>query len=82
MTGSIGWALAVGLAVDLATTPDLASVEHPLAVVIGIAGALLLPDRWPRSLDRPVEAPCPPEHPTVTSGGSRRLIGASACRPG
>jgi hypothetical protein len=49
----LGGALAVGLAVDLATTPDLASVEHLLAVVIGIGGALLLRDRWPRSLDRP-----------------------------
>jgi len=46
----LGAALAAGLAVDLATTPDLASVEHLVAVVIGIGGALLLllPDRWPR----------------------------------
>jgi hypothetical protein len=46
----LGAALAAGLAVDLATTPDLASVEHLVAVAIGIAGALLLPlpDRRPR----------------------------------
>jgi hypothetical protein len=46
----LGAALAAGLAVDLATTPDLASVEHVVAVGIGVAGALLLalPDRWPR----------------------------------
>jgi hypothetical protein len=45
----LGAALAAGLAVDLATTPDLASVEHLVAVAIGIAGALLLPlpDRRP-----------------------------------
>ncbi len=35
-------ALAVGLAVDLATTPSLASVEHLLATAIGVAGALVL----------------------------------------
>lgn len=35
-------ALAVGLAVDLATTPSLASVEHLLATAIGVAGALIL----------------------------------------
>jgi len=35
-------ALATGLAVDLATTPNLASVEHLLAAVIGVAGALVL----------------------------------------
>ncbi len=46
----LGLALAAGLAVDLATTPDLASVEHLVAVVVGAGGALLLllPDRWPR----------------------------------
>jgi len=35
-------ALAIGLAVDLATTPNLASVEHLLATAIGVAGALVL----------------------------------------
>jgi hypothetical protein len=45
----LGVVLSAGLAVDLATTPDLASAEHLVAVVIGIVGALLvLPDRWPR----------------------------------
>jgi hypothetical protein len=45
----LGAALAAGLAVDLATTPDLASAEHVVAVVVGIGAALLilLPDRWP-----------------------------------
>jgi hypothetical protein len=46
----LGLALGAGLAVDLATTPDLASVEHLVAVVVGAGGALLLilPDRWPQ----------------------------------
>jgi hypothetical protein len=45
----LGVALAAGLAVDLATTPDLASTEHLVAVVVGVGAALLLlPDRWPR----------------------------------
>jgi hypothetical protein len=35
-------ALVTGLAVDLATTPSLASVEHLVAAAIGVAGALIL----------------------------------------
>jgi hypothetical protein len=35
-------ALGTGLAVDLATTPSLASVEHLVAAVIGVAGARVL----------------------------------------
>ena len=45
----LGVVLTAGLAVDIAAAPDLATAEHLVAVVIGIAGALLvLPDRWPR----------------------------------
>jgi hypothetical protein len=35
-------ALGTGLAVDLATTPNLATVEHLVAAAIGVAGALTL----------------------------------------
>jgi hypothetical protein len=42
-------ALGTGLAVDLATTPNLASVEHLVGAAIGVAGALILrPSRRPR----------------------------------
>jgi hypothetical protein len=47
-------ALAIGLAADLATTPNLASVEHLAAAAIGIAGALALPPPPPR---QPISAP-------------------------
>jgi hypothetical protein len=47
-------ALAVGLAVDLAAAPDLASAEHLVAVAIGVGGALLLrPARRPRWRPQP-----------------------------
>jgi hypothetical protein len=39
---SLAAALGTGLAVDLATTPSLASVEHLVAAVIGVAGAWVL----------------------------------------
>jgi hypothetical protein len=50
--------LATGLAVDLAATPGLASVEHLVAAAIGVMGALTLrpahqPDRHVRSLFDP-----------------------------
>jgi hypothetical protein len=38
-SASLAAALGTGLAVDLATTPSLASVEHLVAAVIGVAGA-------------------------------------------
>jgi hypothetical protein len=41
-SGSVAAGLGTGLAVDLATTPSLASVEHLIAAEIGIAGALIL----------------------------------------
>jgi hypothetical protein len=43
-TGSLplALALATGLAVDLAATPNLASVEHLVAAAVGVAGALVL----------------------------------------
>ena len=41
-SGSVAAGLGTGLAVDLATTPSLASVEHLIAAAIGIAGALIL----------------------------------------
>ena len=44
-------ALGIGLAVDLATTPNLASVEHLVGAAIGVAGALILrPSRRPRPI--------------------------------
>jgi membrane associated rhomboid family serine protease len=44
-------ALGTGLAVDLATTPNLASVEHLVGAAIGVAGALILrPSRRPRPI--------------------------------
>jgi hypothetical protein len=39
---SVAAGLGTGLAVDLATTPSLASVEHLIAAAIGIAGALIM----------------------------------------
>ena len=41
-SGSVAAGLGTGLAVDLATTPSLASGEHQIAAAIGIAGALIL----------------------------------------
>jgi hypothetical protein len=41
-SSSLAAALGTGLAVDLATTPSLASVEHLVAAVIGVAGAWVL----------------------------------------
>ena len=41
-SGSVAAGLGTGLAVDLATTPSLASVEHLIAAAIGIAGALIM----------------------------------------
>jgi hypothetical protein len=41
-SASVVAGLGTGLAVDLATTPSLASVEHLIAAAIGIAGALIL----------------------------------------
>jgi hypothetical protein len=50
-------ALGTGLAVDLATTPNLASVEHLVGAVIGVAGALILrPSRRPRPIPVPPAA--------------------------
>jgi hypothetical protein len=44
-------ALAAGLAVDLAVTPGLCSVEHLVGAAIGVAGALALrPGRQPRPI--------------------------------
>jgi hypothetical protein len=43
-----GGRTATGLAVDLATTPNLASVEHLVAAVVGVAGALILRPGLPR----------------------------------
>jgi hypothetical protein len=37
--------LAAGLAVDLATTPDLATVEHLVAVAVGVVLAMALSRR-------------------------------------
>jgi hypothetical protein len=34
--------LATGVAVDLAAAPDLATVEHLVAVAIGVGGGLIL----------------------------------------
>jgi hypothetical protein len=48
-------ALATGLAVDLATTPNLASVEHLLAAAVGVAGALVLRST-PRSQPIPMRS--------------------------
>jgi hypothetical protein len=45
---SVSATLGTGLAVDLATTPNLASVEHLLAAAIGVAGALILRPALPR----------------------------------
>jgi hypothetical protein len=47
-SGSVAATLGTGLAVDLATTPNLASVEHLLASAIGVAGALILRPTLPR----------------------------------
>jgi hypothetical protein len=48
-------ALGTGLAVDLASTPNLATLEHLLAAAIGVAGALALrPPRGQRNRSRPV----------------------------
>ena len=41
-SGSVAAGLGTGLAVALATTPCLASVEHLIAAALGIAGALIL----------------------------------------
>ena len=41
-SGSVAAGLGTGLAVDLATTPSLASVEHLIAAALGSAGALIL----------------------------------------
>jgi hypothetical protein len=38
----VALALATGLAVDLAAAPDLATVEHLVAVAIGVGGGLIL----------------------------------------
>jgi len=48
---SVAAGLGTGLAVDLATTPSLVSVEHLIAAAIGIAGALIMRP----SLVRPAE---------------------------
>jgi hypothetical protein len=68
----LGAALATGLTVDLATTPNLASAEHLLATAIGVAGALVL-----RSTPRlqPIGM-----WPVAAGGGIRRL--ETALRPG
>jgi hypothetical protein len=47
-------ALATGLAVDLATSPNLASVEHLVAAAVGVAAALTL--RPGRRRRRPVQS--------------------------
>jgi hypothetical protein len=66
-------ALATGLAVDLATTPNLASVEHLLAAAIGVAGALAL---------RPASRPQPvPVRPAAASAGGVRRMSARRSRP-
>jgi hypothetical protein len=58
-SGSVAAALGLGLAVDLATTPGLASVEHLVAGLIGVAGELLL-------------RPARPATTRPTAAGSRR----------
>jgi hypothetical protein len=66
-------ALATGLAVDLATTPSLASAEHLLAAAIGVAGALVL---------RPASRPQPvPVRPAAASAGGVRRMSARRARP-
>jgi hypothetical protein len=62
-------ALAIGLAVDLATTPNLASVEHLLAAVIGVAGALIRRPN-PRRQSISVQAAAP-----ALAGGADHLPG-------
>jgi hypothetical protein len=58
--------LGTGLAVDLATTPNLASAEHLVGAVIGVAGALIL-----RPSRRPEPSPVPPAV-AASAGGARR----------
>jgi hypothetical protein len=61
-------ALATGLVVDLATTPNLASVEHLVGAAIGVASALILrPSRRPRSI--PVQPGA-----AASAGGARRTL--------
>lgn len=68
----LGAALATGLTVDLATTPNLASAEHLLATAIGVAGALVL---RPTPRLQPIGI-----WPVAAGGGIRRL--ETAFRPG
>jgi hypothetical protein len=66
-------ALATGLAVDLATTPNLASAEHLLAAAIGVAGALV---------HRPTARPQPiPVRPAAALAGGVRRTSAGRTGP-
>jgi hypothetical protein len=66
-------ALATGLAVDLATTPNLASAEHLLAAAIGVAGALV---------HRPTARPQPiPVRPAAALAGGVRHTSARRTGP-
>ena len=63
-------ALATGLAIDLATTPNLATVEHLVAAAIGVAGALIL-----RPNPQPQPVPVEPAAAVLAEGARRAPVG-------
>lgn len=63
-------ALVTGLAIDLATTPNLATVEHLVAAAIGVAGALIL-----RPTPQPQPIPVEPAAAALAGGARRAPVG-------
>jgi len=63
-------ALVTGLAIDLATTPNLATVEHLVAAAIGVAGALIL-----RPNPQPQPVPVEPAAAALAEGARRAPVG-------